>query len=65
MAFQFIDETEDRDFRQGETIYDVDGNAYKVDCHRAVLQRGNCRVSYFLGRSMKLCFSRNNPRAAH
>ena len=63
MALQNVNMDEDRNFAEGETFYDVDGNAYTVECNRAVLQRANGRVSYFLGRSMKLCFSRNNPKA--
>lgn len=59
-----VDPTEDRNFAEGETIYDVDGNAFTVKGGKAVLERGNGRVSYFLGRTMRLCFSRRNPRAA-
>lgn len=49
---------EARPFSEGETIYDVDGNAYEVRGGRAVLTKGNTSISYFLGRSMSLCFSR-------
>ena len=62
MALQVVDETEDRNFQSGETIYDVDGNAYTVEGHHAVLRDGNTSIRYFLGRQMKLCFSRTNPR---
>lgn len=62
MAFIELDRTEDRNFREGETIYDVDGNAYAVQNNKAVLSRPNTTVSYFLGRQMRECFSRKNPR---
>lgn len=56
-----IDPNEDRNFRNGETIYDVDGNAYTVENGKAVLRRGNCSTSYFLGREMRKCFTREVP----
>jgi hypothetical protein len=63
MPLTFLDPSEDHEFQDGETIYDVDGNSYTVKNHRAVLSRENSTVSYFLGRTMKLCFSRTNPKA--
>jgi hypothetical protein len=50
--------TKTHDFQPGETIYDVDGNAYIVVNNRATLVNGNYRISYYLGRSMAAAFSR-------
>lgn len=52
-----------RPFGEGETIYDVDGNAYVVKNCRAVMTVAGSSVSYFLGRTMSGLFSRDNPRA--
>lgn len=52
-------------FKDGETVYDVDGNAYQVSNGRAVLNVEGSRVSYFLGRTMAANFSRTNPRQAN
>lgn len=62
MALVELDRSEDRNFAEGETIYDVDGNAYTVRNNKAVLNVENTTVSYFLGRTMRECFSRKNPR---
>jgi hypothetical protein len=51
------------DFQPGETIYDVDGNAYVVVNNRATLTRGNYRISYYLGRSMAGVFTRERRAA--
>lgn len=65
---KMVDETEDRDFAEGETVYDVDGNAYTVMNNRAVLQvDSNVTRSYYLGPAngtMRRCFSRTNPKDA-
>lgn len=58
-------QTDDKpSFNEGETIYDLDGNAYTVRDNSAVLNVENTRVSYFLDPGMAPCFSRSNPKAA-
>jgi hypothetical protein len=52
----------DSDPLEGESIYDVDGNAYTVRNHKAVLNVENTSVSYFLDRTMRQQFSRTNPK---
>lgn len=57
---KYVDTTEDRDFQEGETIYDVDDNAYIVKNNLAILKvNPNEERGYYLGPTMKLCFSRN------
>lgn len=75
MALQPLNRDEDRNFADGETVFDVDGNAYTVRGDRAELN-ANDAIGYWLtwriaeghtdtpGQvSMRDCFSRNNPKA--
>lgn len=48
----------EHDFKPGETIYDVDGNAYIVVCNRATL-KANYRISYELHEGHAQCFTRS------
>lgn len=52
-------------FQNGETIYDVDGNAYTVRDGSAHLKVEGSAVSYpyVLDDRMAACFSRTNPKA--
>lgn len=63
MPLTIIDTTEDRDFVDGETIYDVDGNAYvyRASINSAVLRRSD-RISYSLAtQDERNCFTRTVP----
>jgi hypothetical protein len=69
MTLKQLDLTEDRNFINGETVYDVDGNAYTVVARFgtsmvAVLNRCSKVVYDLMSKDMILCFSRTNPRAS-
>lgn len=59
---QCLDTTEDRNFSEGETVFDVDGNAYVV--HRGYAElKANRQLLHKLAAEMRNCFSRKNPKA--
>ena len=68
MALTPLDPNEDRKFRNGETVYDVDGNAYTVhgaftDMNQFVTLNVNNSIEYALELpDMRDCFSRKNPK---
>lgn len=61
MALQTLDPTEDRNFRDGETIWDVDGNAYTVRGPCAVLNLNDNIVNNLNEPGMRECFTRIPP----
>ena len=62
MALRTLDPTEDRNFAEGETIFDTDGNVFTVRDGRAVLNGSERGVNYNLAsKEMRNCFSRANP----
>jgi hypothetical protein len=68
MTLRILDPNEDRNFAEGETIYDTDGNAFTVRDGHAVLNKHETainRVTYSLAsQEMRNCFSRTDPRAS-
>lgn len=56
-----LNTTEDRNFAEGETVFDVDGNSYTVRRDRAELNI-NDSISYGLNEgNVRNCFSRTRP----
>jgi hypothetical protein len=63
MPLTTLDTTEDRNFAEGETVFDVDGNSYTVRKGHAELNL-NDGILYKLSGDMRNCFSRKNPKAS-